>query len=100
MRLIDQELVSKILKSQKWSFLPCPFCGSDDIGVGDITIDIIMGGEMEPCTARKQIFGYCRYCRAQGRQKTADIIYPGEEVAVAVETWNDRRAADDNQGNA
>lgn len=93
---MDQELVNSIMHRKKWEFRPCPFCGSEDIGVGEQTFDVLMNGPDAPCTARQRIWAECNYCRAHGREKTADIVYPIETVAVAVEGWNHREAADGN----
>lgn len=90
---MDQELVNKILSLKKWDFRPCPFCGSEDIGVGGQTLDVLMNGACAPCTIHMKIWAQCNYCGAHGREKTTDIVYPREQVAVAVEGWNHREAA-------
>ena len=79
---------TEILEKHKWSFKPCPFCGSTDIGVKDTIVDMIAGEG--PCAARKKIWAYCRYCEATSGYTVADIIGDDEEIAAVVHKWNKR----------
>ena len=94
-KTLDQQIVCNELQSHDtWDFMPCPFCGGHDIGAQYQTIDLKMNGADTPCSALNIVQAYCRYCGAQGRRKTVDIVYNSEIVAAAIEGWN-RRAADD-----
>ena len=71
-------------------FKPCPFCGSKNIGVKDIIIDRIMGNK-SPCSAIRKVWAYCRCCECEGRKRTGDLVYDDEIIALAMESWNDRK---------
>lgn len=88
-RKLKKSDVKSTLEIKKWKFKPCPFCGKNDIGVKDTIIDLKMGHDC-PCSAQRRIWAYCRYCGAEGRKQTADIVTDDEEIAVAVESWNRR----------
>ena len=79
-------------KDDSWNFKPCPFCGNTDIGVKDVIIDMLAGHDC-PCSARRKIWAYCRYCGAESGKRVADIVYEDEELAVGVEMWNKRAEA-------
>jgi translation initiation factor 2 beta subunit (eIF-2beta)/eIF-5 len=82
--------VNQVLREHNWQFKPCPFCGSTDIGVKDNIIDLLMGNDC-PSSTRRKIWAYCRYCGATSGTKIADIVYDDEEIAVAIEKWNERK---------
>lgn len=93
-RMLKKSDVDLTLENKKWLFKPCPFCGKTDVGVKDNIVDLLMGHDC-PCTARRRIWAYCRYCGAEGRKTVADIIGDDEEIAAAVESWNRREGEKD-----
>ena len=84
------ENVTETIEGHNWEFTPCPFCGSTDIGVKDNIVDMLMGHDC-PCTARRKIWAYCRYCGATSGHTIADVIGDDEVIAAAVEKWNQRK---------
>ena len=68
---------------------PCPFCGSENIGVKDEVLDRVMGNDC-PCSAVRRVWGYCRNCGCEGRKHTGDFVYDDEIIAAATENWNIR----------
>lgn len=70
-------------------FKPCPFCGSENIGVRDVVVDRIMGNNC-PSSCIRTIWAYCRDCGCEGRKRTGDLVYDSEIIALAAESWNDR----------
>lgn len=90
---VSREYIERILKEHDpqhgWSFAPCPFCGSRDIGVKYKVLDRKIGHD-SPCSAEEKVWAYCRYCGAAGSQKTGDLVYRDEVVALALEGWNKR----------
>ncbi len=73
-----------------WKFKPCPFCGSEDIGVKEKTITHISEKDA-PTVARTKIWAYCRYCEATSGYTIQDIIGDDEKIAAAIEKWNQRK---------
>ncbi len=74
----------------KLEFKPCPFCGSKNIGVKDSIIKYHSNGKDTPCSALTKVWAYCRYCGAEGKKHTGDFVYDDEEMAAAMDAWNDR----------
>lgn len=68
---------------------PCPFCGSENIGVKDSIISREMGNDC-PCSSTRRVWAYCRYCGCEGRKHTGSFVYDEEIIAAATEAWNRR----------
>ncbi len=90
-RTVDDGKVKECIDkgNSSWYFKPCPFCGSTDIGVKDVTLDYIAGDA--PCVARRKIWAFCKYCGAASPKTVRDVIGDDEEVAVAIVNWNKRK---------
>lgn len=76
-------------------FKPCPFCGSEDIGVKDYVNDLNIGINC-PFSANRTVWAYCRYCGCEGRKRTGDLVYYSEIIALVTEGWN-ARVKEDNK---
>ena len=70
-------------------FKPCPFCGKTDVGVKDNVIDVRLG--YAPASAIRKIWAYCRYCGAEGRKLTREVVGDDSVMLVAIEGWNERK---------
>ena len=97
-RKFKREPIERVLSEKGWKFDRCPFCSSIDIGVKENLLDAKAGEG--PCASTKRIWAYCRYCGAEGRKKTADVIGTADEIAVAIKGWNFRKGADKVSRNA
>ncbi len=71
------------------SFISCPFCGNDKIGVKTEIIEHRAGQDC-PCSSIRKVWAYCKYCEATGPKHTIDMVYPSEAEAMACEAWNRR----------
>lgn len=75
--------------NETWIFKPCPFCGSTEIEVGAKPIEYKAWHDC-PCSVVKKVWAICKICGAEGRKKTADVVYDEEILAAAIEGWNER----------
>ena len=73
-------------------FKPCLFYGKDDIGVKETIIEHKMGQGAQ-CSAVKRVWAYCRYCYAEGKKTTVDVVYDDEVIAAMV-AWNEREGGE------
>ena len=90
--MYKREDITQVLQNKGWQFMPCPFCGSMDIGIKESHLESKAGEG--PCVSTKKIWAYCRYCYAEGKKKTVDVIGLVDSVATALESWNYRKEDD------
>lgn len=64
----------------------CPFCGSNDIGVKDETIEYnLKTGNVI------RLWAYCRNCGATGKTRTIhDPLNDDIEIKIGYKAWNER----------
>ena len=96
--MYKREDIAQVLESKGWKFMPCPFCGSMDIGIKQNHLDYKAGEG--PCVSTNTIWAYCRYCGTEGKKKTADVVGLVDSVATALESWNYRKEDDKVSRNA
>ncbi len=76
-------------ENTKAQFEPCPFCGSTDIGVEDVTLDVYIS-QNAPSSRLTEVYAYCRNCKAKGGHRIIQAMSDNDIMLAASEAWNNR----------